>query len=117
MRTYEAWLERSNFTNGQTSIVSRPWFNGFIHFICDDDPTIAAYLLQDAGKIDYGSNNNNNNNNNNDNDNNSNNIDKWKWQYKPNSKPGEEMVRPIARGLPGRKEQEQQEQQRRKRNE
>ncbi|OEU14898.1 hypothetical protein FRACYDRAFT_241455 [Fragilariopsis cylindrus CCMP1102] len=64
LRTYDAWLERSNFTNGQTSIVSRPWFNGFIHFICDDDPTIAA---------------------------------------------------PIARGLPGRKEQE--EEQRRKRNE
>ena len=119
LRTYEAWLERSNFTNGQTSIVSRPWFNGFIHFICDDDPTIAAYLLQDAGKIDYGyaSNNNNNNNSNNDNDNDSNNIEKWKWQYKPNSKPGEKMVRPIARGLPGRKEQEQQQQQKRKRNE
>ncbi|MGK3741416.1 MAG: hypothetical protein ACI90V_008269, partial [Bacillariaceae sp.] len=47
LRTYDAWLERSNFTNGQYSTVSRPWLKGFIQLV--GGPKIAAHLLQDAG--------------------------------------------------------------------
>mmetsp|Transcript_51239 Transcript_51239/g.57262 ORF Transcript_51239/g.57262 Transcript_51239/m.57262 type:complete len:177 (+) Transcript_51239:64-594(+) len=103
LRTYDAWLERSNFTRGEFSIVSRPWLKGFVQLV--GGPKIAAYLLQDAGKISR-ANNNNDISGNDDNSNNNNNIDKWKWKYKLNARPGKTKERPITRGLPGHKSRE-----------
>lgn len=51
MRTYEAWKERASMTIGEYSHVVRPWLQGFSDLV---GTSVAAHLLQDAGKFQDG---------------------------------------------------------------
>ena len=49
LRNYEVWEKRSQDTLGEVSLVIRPWLRGFVELV--GGPSVASYLLQDAGKF------------------------------------------------------------------
>ena len=91
LRSYEAWLERSNYTNGEYSTVIRPWLQGFITLVGGSD--IASYLLQDAGKFPKTFNVTER-------------INDYEYKYKLNSRPGQDQTRSRTSGLETKEELE-----------
>jgi hypothetical protein len=99
LRTYEAWSERSNYTNGEYSNVIRPWLKGFITLVGGSD--IASYLLQDAGKFPK-------------NFNITERMNDYEYKYKLGSRSGQDQTRSRTKGLETKEELAQKEKARKK---
>jgi len=99
LRTYEAWSERSNYTNGEYSNVIRPWLKGFITLVGGSD--IASYLLQDAGKFPK-------------NFNITERMNDCEYKYKLGSRSGQDQTRSRTKGLETKEELAQKEKARKK---